>query len=71
MGIERKTALRTKPLLGTARFNNFYNSGSQGLNGGDVVGKNTHVTSCSRNVDLNNVRGCENGLENGSGQAKV
>lgn len=54
---------RTEPLLRrVSALNNLYNSGTQGFNRWDVVGQDTHITSSSGNVDLDNISGGEDSL---------
>jgi hypothetical protein len=47
------STILTKPLFrSTVSFNDFNNTRTQGLNRGDVVGEDTHVTSGRSNVHL-------------------
>ena len=57
------TSRRTKELCRrVARLNDLYNSGTNGLNARDVVGEDTHVTSCGWQVNLNYISRGEKGL---------
>lgn len=54
---------RTEELLGTTSLlDNLDDSGLQLLNGGNVVGQDTHFTGLGGNVDLNDVLGVVDGL---------
>jgi hypothetical protein len=55
----------TKPLLGSvSRFDDLDHTRTQSLDGGNVVREDTHVTSCSGDVYLDNIFGGEDSLQN-------
>lgn len=62
--VDTATAALTEPLLGlrASILDNLNNTSLEGLDGWDVVGEDTHVTSCGRDVDLRNALGRVEGL---------
>lgn len=70
VGVDDGKTPREEELLGALSTDNLYDTRAKLLNGGDVVGENTHVTRGGGNVDLLDVDILKDGLV-GQGQSEL